>query len=163
VYGEPPGDVPILDTRLDSLDIGEPAATETDFQLSPSLDFSRGVALDEAAGANAFAPFAPPDSIADLPRRGRPEDFAAVGIYGRGPMAVLAVPLRSWVADRLHDQLARSREARVVGATVALEVGPISVRLIEGERANFLLVGTVTPEALTQAGLDLVRDVRRTR
>jgi hypothetical protein len=162
VYGEPAGSVPILDTQLVSLDLAKPAGERTDFKLSPTLDFSRGVALDEAAGANVFAPFVPPDSVAGLARRGRPEDFGAVGVYGRGPTAVLALPLRRSVAGRLHDQLARSRKARETDSSIALEVGPISVRLVEGERASFLLTGTVTPETLSQAGVDLVRDVRRT-
>ena len=162
VYGEPVGGVPILDTRLTTITIGKPAPAKTDLQLARTLDFSRGVALDDAAGANAFAPLVPPDSIADLPRRGRPEDFGAVGVYGRGPTAVLAVPLRRSVAERLHDQLARGRDARETGSSVSLEVGPISVRLAKGDRASFLLTGTVTPGTLSEAAVDLLRDVRRT-
>ncbi|MEO7351146.1 MAG: sigma-E factor regulatory protein RseB domain-containing protein [Marmoricola sp.] len=162
VYGEPAGTVPILNTELISLRLKEPGPAKTDFQLAHSLDFSRGVALDEAAGANAFAPFAPPASIAGLPRRGKPEDFGAVGVYGRGPTAVLAIPLRGSTADRLRDQIKRSRDSREAGSSISLEVGPISVLLVNGYRANFLLTGTVTPETLRQAAIDLVRNTRRT-
>ena len=162
VYDEPAGGIPVLSTELDSLDLGKPPVSKTTFHLSPGLDFSRGVALDMAAGADTFAPFVPPNSVAGLPRLGRPEDFGAVGVYGRGPTAVLAVPLRPWVAERLHDQLARSRDTRVTSTSIALGVGPISVRLVEAGRAAFLLSGTVTAETLTQAATDLQRHVRRT-
>ncbi len=161
VYDDPVG-VPILDTRVTRLSLGEPAPSRTDFQLASTLDFSRGVALDDAAGANAFAPLEVPDSVAGLPRQGRPEDFGAVGVYGRGPTAVLAVPLRSSLTERFRDQLERSRDAVVSGSTVSLEVGPISVRLVEGDRVSFLLTGTVTPGTLSDAAVDLLRDVRRT-
>jgi hypothetical protein len=36
------------------------------------------------------------------------------------------------------------------------------VLLVDGDRAHFLLTGTVTPAALTAASVDLLRDVRRT-
>ncbi len=162
VYGAPAGGVPVLDTRLDSLELGEPSAEETDFRLSPTLDFSRGVALDEAAGADTFAPFLPPGSVAGLARLGEPDDYGAVGVYGRGPTALLAIPLRPWVAERLHDQLAKSRDSFDTGSSISLEVGPISVRLVEDGSTSFLLTGTVTPETLSEASTDLLRDVRRT-
>jgi hypothetical protein len=162
VYGEPAGAIPVLRTELVSLDLRRPSKARADFRLSPKLGFSRGVALDEAAGANAFAPFEAPDTLLGLPRRGDAKDFGAVGVYGRGPTAILAIPLRGSTARGLHDQIAKSKDARETGNTIALEIGPISVRLVDGERANFLLTGTVTPETLTQAGIELVRTVRRT-
>ncbi len=163
VYGEPRGGVPILETELTSLRLVKPERAKATFrQLSPHLDFSRGVALDEAAGAATFAPFVPPGSVAGLARRGQPDVFGAVGVYGRGPVAVLAVPLRPWVAERLHDQLARSRDSLETGSSISLEVGPISVRLVDDGGTSFLLTGTVTPETLSQAATDLLRGVRRT-
>ncbi len=161
-YAEPAGKVATLATELTSLQLGEPSAEKTDFRLASSLDFSRGVALDEAAGANAFAPFVPPPTLAGLPRRGEPTDFGAVGVYGRGPTAVLAVPLRRDTAAALRRQIARSDSSRRSGSSVAMEVGPISVLLVNGYRAHFLLSGTVTPQTLRLAASDLVRDVRRT-
>lgn len=161
-YADPAGKVATLATELTSLQLGEPSAKKTAFRLADSLDFSRGVALDEAAGANAFAPFVPPASIAGLPRRGQPSDFGAVGVYGRGPTAVLAIPLRSHTAAALGKQLARSSKSRESGSGISLEVGPISVLLVDGYRAHFLLSGTVRPQTLQQAASDLIRNVRRT-
>ncbi len=60
-------------------------------------------------------------------------------------------------------ELARSRASREDGSSIALEVGPLSVRLVRGEPANFLLTGTLTPEALEQAAVDLRRSVVRYR
>lgn len=161
VYGEPVG-VPVLSTELTSLDLGDPDEAETDLRLAPSLDFSRGVALDAAAGANAFAPFIPPDAVAGLPRRGNVDDFGAVGVYGRGPTAVLAIPLRDRLAGQLRTQLRRSESSRDTGSGVALEVGPLSVLLQRSRTGNFLLIGTVTPVTLEKAAADLAAGVVRT-
>ncbi len=162
VYGDPTVRTPVLTTELVTVDMDDPSKAQTDFTLSPTLDFSQGVALDAAAGANAYAPFVPPDSLAGLPRRGKPADFGAVGVYGRGPTAVLAVPLRDSVAGGLRTQLRKASNARTVGRRTSLEVGPLSVLLVDARRANFLLMGTVTPQTLTQAAVELGRNVRRT-
>ncbi len=162
VYGEPAGAVPILSTELTTLDLERPASSEVNLRFSPGIEFPRGFSMDAAAAANAFAPFAPPSSLADLERRGRPEDFGAVGVYGRGPTAVLAVPLREQVADGLRGQLRQSRNARDTGARVALEVGPLSVLLSHHDGDDFLLAGTVTPGTLELAATDLAARVVRT-
>lgn len=165
VYGAPGArpSATILSTRVTSLRLGRPDAAKTDFTLSPSLDFSRGVALDVAAGANAFAPFVPPDTVAGLSRRGRVEDFGAVGVYGRGPTAVLAIPLRESVARELRAQLRSSSTSRETPRGVALEVGPLSVLLEHARSGNFLLTGTVTPQTLLRGAEDLASGVVRTQ
>ena len=89
--------------------------------------------------------------------------LGAVGVYGRGPTALLAVPLRGSVAHELHHQLARSRASREAGNSVALEVGPLSVLLVEGDSGNFLLTGTSLPRRSEQAAIELQRDAVRTR
>ncbi len=161
VYGEPAG-VAVLSTELISLDLGKPSKDDVNFRLSHTLDFSRGVALDTAAGANAFAPFIPPESVAGLPRRGNAADFGAVGVYGRGPTAVLAVPVRETLARQLRKQLRSSSSSRETGPGVALEVGPLSVLLQRTRTADFLLIGTVTPTTLETAAADVADGVVRT-
>jgi hypothetical protein len=163
VYGEPAGAVPLLSTELTSLDLQRPAESEVNLSFSPAIQFPRGFSMDAAAGANAFAPFTPPDSLAGLRRLGRTEDFGAVGVYGRGPTALLAVPLRETVADGLRGQLRRSRDARDTGARVELEVGPLSVLLSHHDGDDFLLAGTVTPATLELAATDLAAGVVRNR
>jgi hypothetical protein len=46
---------------------------------------------------------------------------------------------------------------------VALEVGPLSVLLVEGDRGNFLLTGTIAPEALDRAATQLQNQAVSTR
>jgi hypothetical protein len=163
VYADPKDAAPILSTELVTLTMERPATEEVRFRFSRAVHFSRGAALDETAGANAFAPFLPPMSVAGLPRRGDPAYFGAVGVYGRGPTAVLAVPLRDSVARVLRFQARRSSTARETGPGVTMEVGPLSVLLQRNRRGNFLLTGTVTQATLAQAAADLADGVVRTR
>ena len=153
---------PVLSTQLTSLTRKMPSAADANFELSPTIDFSRGVALDDAAGANAFAPFAPPDEVAALPRLGNAEDFGAVGVYGRGPTAILAVPLRDYVAGGLRTQLRKSPQSHDFGTSIALEIGPLSVLLADVAGGHFLVAGTVTPATLRLAARNLAAGVTRT-
>lgn len=163
VYAEPAGRAPVLSTELTSLDLTRPTVDQTHFTFSRSIHYSPGVSLDAAAGANAYAPFIPPDTVAGLPRRGRAEDFGAVGVYGRGPTAVLAVPLRDSIARGLRDQLRRSATSKETAVGLEIQVGPLSVLLQRGRRGNFLLAGTVTTATLETAATDLAAGVVRTR
>ena len=140
-----------------------PSDREVSFEFAPDVDFQRGTSFDAVASANAFAPFLLPSRVVGLERRGADSGLGAVGVYGRGPTLLLAVPLRDDAADALFRELARSRASREDGSSIALEVGPLSVRLVRGEPANFLLTGTLTPEALEQAAVDLRRSVVRYR
>lgn len=163
VYDKGGRDRPILTTQVISLDTDRPDAEVTSFQPVRGMNFSRGAALDEAAGANAYAPFTLPDEVSDLPRRGRPETFRAVGIYGRGPTALVGIPLRSRITKGLYDQLSESRDATVTAQRVSLQVGPLSVLLLVGKDVGLLLTGTVDPVTLETAASDMVRGMVRTR
>jgi hypothetical protein len=161
VYAAGKPRVPIVSTQVVSFDSSRPSTKETHLDLAPGLSFSRGVSLDEAAGANAFAPFVPPARLVGLARLGDPVDFGAVGVYGRGPTAILAIPLRGYVARGLRDQMRKSATSREVGNGVALEVGPISILLSDIAHGHFLITGTVTPATLQAASRDLDRSVQR--
>ncbi len=163
VYGEGDGRHPVLTSEVVELDPATPTWRQVGFRISPQADVRREATLDDVAGANAFAPFRLPGRVAGLDRRAAATGLGAVGIYGRGPTALLALPLRDGVAEDLSDQLARSRASREAGRSVALEVGPLSVLLVRGGDANFLLTGTVTPGTLRRAAGDLAREVVRTR
>ena len=160
VYARTPGARPVLTTRTTSVDLDQPPLSATRLDISSGVDFSRGVTLDDAAGADAYAPFAPPEKVAGLPRRGRAEDFGAVGVYGRGPTALVAVPLRDVVAHGLREQLRKAGTVRDSGERQALEFGPLSVLLDSSGRGNYVLLGTVTSATLEQAADDLRAGVR---
>ncbi len=161
VYGDRDATHPALSSEVVALRPGTPTDREVGFTIGSGADFHKTPSLDDVAAANAFAPFALPASVAGFRRRATGGDLGAVGVYGRGPTALLALPLRGSVADGLAEQL--RHRARTTGAGLSLEVGPLSVLLVRGERANFLLTGTVTPAALRQAAVDLLRGVVRTR
>jgi hypothetical protein len=156
-------DRPVLTSSLTSLDLGMPPASSTRFTLGSGLDFVQGTTFDEAAAANAFAPFTLPERIAGLARRGEEVAQGAVGVYGRGTTALVAIPMRDSIAGSLAKQIGRSAAATHDGDDVGLEVGPVSVLLVQSPKANFLLTGTVTPETLSTASSDLLRGVVRTR
>ena len=161
VYAGTAGARPVLTTETTSVDLTRPRRSETDLDLSAGVDYSRGVSLDDAAGANAYAPFAPPAAVAGLPRRGEPRALGAVGVYGRGPTALVAVPLRDVVARGLREQLRKAGNVRDTGERQALEFGPLSVLLdSSGRGGNYVLLGTVTPATLEQAADDLRAGVR---
>jgi hypothetical protein len=161
VYATGQSRTPVVSTELLSFDASEPSVKDTHLDLAPGLSFSRGVSLDEAAGANAFAPFLPPSRLVGLARLGDPVDFGAVGVYGRGPTAILAIPLRGYVARGLRDQMRKSASSRDVDHGIALEVGPISILLSDIADGHFLIAGTVTPATLEAASRDLDRSVQR--
>ncbi len=162
VYGGR-GPRPVLVSEVRAFTLRDPTDREIGFELASGAGFTQAPTLDDVASANAFAPFALPGEVAGLARRGLETGLGAVGIYGRGPTALLALPLRDGATASLRRQLAKSRSARTTSSRVALEVGPLSVLLVEGLRANFLLTGTVTPETLEVAADDLERDVVRLR
>jgi hypothetical protein len=173
VYGEDEVRQPILSSEVTTFDDEPPSDRALRFEFSRDVDFHRSASLDSVAAANAFAPFLLPMRTIGLERQGDAAALGAVGIYGRGPTALLVLPLRDFTAKPLHKQLARSHNARTTERSVALEVGPLSVLLVEGlpaypnprlhDGGNFLLTGTVTPAALRQAAVELQNGVLRTQ
>ena len=82
--------------------------------------------VDVAAAANAYAPFDLPASLAGLaPATG--EDPGAVGIYGRGPTTLIALPLRGQVARPLRQRLRDSAAARETSVGTFAPVGPVGL------------------------------------
>ncbi len=157
-------DQPVLRSEVDRLDLGTPDPDTTTFTPPPDAEVRSRDAVDLAAGANVFAPFVLPGSVADLDRRGDTDDLGAVGIYGRGPTALVAIPLRRDAAGRARDQFSAAASAEETEAGTALSIGPLSILLTSGGegrgRGTFLLAGTVTPETLTAAADELAEGVQ---
>jgi hypothetical protein len=173
VYGAGDTQHPTLTSEMTTFDDERPSKDALQRQFSPGVDYHESFSFDSVAAANAFAPFLLPMRAIGLERKGAPSELGAVGVYGRGPTALLVIPLRDSTARPLHKQLAKSRNARTAERSVALEVGPLSVLLVEGlpaypnprlhDGGNFLLTGTVTPAALRQAAVQLQNGVLRTQ
>lgn len=147
---------PVVTTSLLELDLDRPAAATTEFTPSERTTVNYEDSVDVAAAANAFAPYDLPLSLGSLASRDG-EDPDAVGVYGRGPTRLIALPLRDRVAEPLREQLQASTTAEetIVG-TVAM-VGPVGLLLTyHNGRGYFLLAGTVTAETLERAATDLL-------
>jgi hypothetical protein len=163
VYGEKDLRRPVLTSEMTRFHAGDPGDGPIHQRLSPGVQAAHGETLDDVASTNAFAPFLLPMQVIGLARHGAKGALGAVGVFGRGPTAVLAVPLRGFTADELHRQLARSHRARETAHSVALEVGPLSVLLVQYDWASFLLTGTVRPDSLQDAAGQLLRGTVRTQ
>lgn len=152
---DPKATVPVLSTRVTALDLSTPPLSHTDFDFPKGIRVTTSYALDDAAGANAFAPFTMPASAGGLARRGDPSTYGAVGVYGRGPASLLVIPLRRNIARDLYSELAKSKDAHPGAGGIDLAVGPLSVLLTRSRVGNFLITGTVTPETLVKVGASL--------
>jgi hypothetical protein len=153
LYGDP-GQRALVTTELRDLDLGLPAATTTDFDPPPEVTVNYDESVDVAASANAFAPFDLPTTLAGLGTRSG-SDPGAVGVYGRGPTTVLALPLRRQVAGPLRERLQSSGATEATAGTLAA-IGPVGM-LVTADRGRgiFLLTGTVTPATLRRAATEL--------
>ena len=151
---------PVLTTTLLELSLDEPAAETTDFTPAEGVRVNYEQAVDVAAAANAFAPYDLPASLAGLPSRDG-EDPGAVGIYGRGPTTLIALPLRGQVARPLRRQLSDRGSAQFTDVGTLAPVGPVGLLItpFRGRRGAFLLAGTVNSETLQRAAAELLAEL----
>jgi hypothetical protein len=128
---------------------------------SGQVEQERGDVVDLADAADRYAPFRVPDTVAGLERReGDGGRSGAVGVYGSGVTRLIAVPLRDQDADTLREALLATPTA-VVGETgVLVTSGPLSVFLTGPDQLPYVVAGTVTAEAVTEAAADVVAGVR---
>ncbi|HET9778404.1 MAG TPA: hypothetical protein VFP81_03860 [Propionibacteriaceae bacterium] len=148
---------PVLTTTLRELSLGVPPATATDFTPAEGVRVTYEQSVDVAAAANAFAPYDLPASLAGLEARDG-EDPGAVGIYGRGPTTLIAIPLRGRVAGPLRRQLQDRGSAQFTEVGTLAPVGPVALLItpFRGRGGAFLLAGTVTSETLQRAATELL-------
>jgi hypothetical protein len=147
---------PILTTTLRELKLGAPPVTATRFTLAEGVRVVYEQSVDIAAAANAFAPYDLPLSLAGLSSRDG-EDPGPVGIYGRGPTTLIALPIRGQVAGQLRRQLQDRGAAQLTEVGTLVPVGPVGLLVTpRGSGGAFLLAGTVTSETLRQAAAELL-------
>ena len=148
---------PVLTTTLLQLSLSKPSAETTNFDPAPGVQVNYEESVDVAAAANAFAPYDLPGSLAGLPSRDG-EDPGAVGIYGRGPTTLIALPLRGRVAGPLRRQLSDRGSVQVTDVGILAPVGPVGLLItpFRGRRGAFLLAGTVNSETLQRAAAELL-------
>ncbi|MFL6028098.1 MAG: hypothetical protein ACJ72G_05655 [Friedmanniella sp.] len=148
---------PLLSTELVALDRAVPDPAITTFTPPDGVTVRYEESVDVAASANAFAPFDLPPSLAGLDARSG-EDPGAVGVYGRGPTTLVALPLRGQVAGPLRERLQSSGTTRETRAGTLAPLGPIGLLVTPDRgRGTFLLAGTVTGQTLEHAADELLR------
>jgi hypothetical protein len=148
---------PVITTTLRELKLGVPSETATHFRLAEGVRVNYEPSVDVAAAANAFAPYDLPLSLAGLASRNG-VDPGAVGIYGRGPTTLIALPLRGQVARPLRQQLQDRGGAQITAVGTLVPVGPVELLItpFRGRGGAFLLAGTVRSETLQQAAAELL-------
>jgi hypothetical protein len=105
--------------------------------------------IDLAAAADRFAELVAPQTLLGLDRRTSGD---AVGLYGRGPTVVLAVPLWERYSERLRTELGRRPDVQHLPEGELLTAGPLTLLL--GRRSSgraWLVAGTVTADAAVAA------------
>lgn len=153
---------PSLSSTFLDVSTREPAAPTTRFTPPPGVEPEFDDAIDIAAAADRFAPVTPPARLAGLESR-RDNPVGAVGLYGRGPTFLIAVPLWGRAARPLREQLSTTPGVQVTTAGSRLAAGPLSLLLTPpGRRGQaWLLAGTVTEETLATASAELPDNPRR--
>lgn len=156
VYGRGAQRAALSATFLD-FNAGEPSASTTDFTAPPGARVRYGQRFDLVRQIGRFPDVGLPNVLLGYSRSASPDGLEGIGRYGRGvtQFAVGALPVDP--ASSLRDQLLRARGAKKLPEGIALSVGPVGLLLtdpaVTGE--SWLLTGTLTPAALTQAAAEL--------
>jgi hypothetical protein len=115
--------------------------------------------VDIAAAVDRYASRVPPATLAGLRSRGAGVSggHGSVGVYGRGPTVLLAIPLWSRSAEQVRSDLQKRPGVRTTGQGVLLGATPLQLLLADPEPngTSWLLAGTVTPAALADAADEL--------
>jgi hypothetical protein len=152
---------PSLSSRFLDFTPGPPSAEVLSFDPPPDAQRRYDDVVDLAAAADRFASREPPPTLAGLPdRRSRLSLGGSVGVYGRGPTVLLAIPLWSRSADQVRRDLRTRPRVQTVDQGILIEAAPLRLLLAEPEPngTSWLLAGTVTSGTLTGAAEELADD-----
>ena len=140
---------------------GAPSPRVLSFDPPPDAQRRYDDVVDLAAAADRFAAREPPPTLSGLPdRRSRLSIGGSVGVYGRGPTVLLAIPLWSRSADQVREQLRSRPRVQPVDQGLLVEAAPLRLLLAEPEPngTSWLLAGTVTRTALMDAAEELAEN-----
>lgn len=167
--GEPAGTVALLATELREVTERSPDPTELVPTVPPGAGFVTAGAADISGALRVLDAPPPPRRLAGrdrVPLSGTADaDLPGVGLYGVGLAGFALVPVSRGIAERGIDGSAGAGGVPVdvpSGRAVRLATPLLSVVVRAGNRGGgALLVGTVTPEVLERAAVDLAQARRR--
>ncbi len=142
-----------LSTSFTDLSMGEPDADALTFRPPADSRVRYDDVIDAAAAADYYASTFTPGRLAGLPMRA--DTLGSVGLYGRGPTVLLALPLREGDAEQLREELASRPGSVCLAEGPAVATGPLQLLVTESAGEPWLLAGTVTRGAAARAARDL--------
>lgn len=165
VFGRGAGPA-VLTARFLDFSVGRPAASKLRFTAPKDARQRYDSVVDLASAADRFAARIPPSSLAGLPvRRSATTAFGgqgqgSVGVYGRGPTVLFAIPLWRRTAERVREDLDKQPGVQELDQGLLLGADPLHLLLAAPERNDnsWLLAGTVTEKTLTDAADQLAAD-----
>jgi hypothetical protein len=148
---------PAVTSRFIELSLGRPSSQDVRFRAPRDAAVRYDEVVDLAAAADRFAARIPPRTLAGLPARQSLR--GSVGVYGRGPTVLIAVPLWSRTADRVRENLRAAPGVRRLDEGLLVTASPLRMLLAQPEPndGSWLLAGTVTQRALADAARELKR------
>lgn len=155
LYGEQGPSV--LATTFTGVDTGRPDPEAMRFTAPPGSHPRYDDTIDLAALAEKYDFREVPATLAGLPQR---VSGTAVGLYGRGPTVLLAVAIRPGEAQDLRRELRSRPGTTCLRDGDLVQSGPVTMMLTRRPwpfAADWLVAGTVTQDALVQAGRELPR------
>lgn len=161
VYGRVSATTPALTSRFLDFRVGRPPASTLAFEPPYDARLRFDDVVDIAAAADRFAARVPPPTLAGLPARaaGGGRLTGSVGVYGRGPTLLIAIPLWRRSAESVRADLEKRAGARVLPRGTLLAAPPLRLLLGQPEpnETSWLLAGTVTTPTLEAAADQLAR------
>jgi len=149
--------VPALSSTFEDLEVGAPSDAALAFTPPPDANLRFDADVDLAAAVDRLSDAVPPTRLAGLPARGT--TTSAVGVFGRGPTVLLAVPLDSGTAEDLCEELEQRPGAVRLDEGILVAAAPLGLLLTTGDATgtSWLLAGTVTRSGLRSAASELFR------
>jgi hypothetical protein len=146
-----PDRTPVVAASFQDFTAGRPSAADLRFHSPTDAEVQYDNLVDLAAAADRFASRIPPTTLAGLGTRG--PDRGSVGVYGRGPTVLLAIPLWSRTSERVREELDGRPGVRTLDQGLLVSAAPLHLLLAEPERngTSWLLAGTVTRRTLIDA------------
>jgi hypothetical protein len=142
-----------LATSFTELSFDEPDADLFTFDPPEDAQVRYADVVDAAAAVNFYADRVTPDTLAGLPTRTAAP--GSVGLYGRGPTVLLALPLRHDDAHDLRDELAARPGSVCLPDGQAVATGPLQLLVTDPDDDPWLLAGTITQDAAVEAAREL--------